>query len=70
MLVLTRKAGQNIRIGDQIIISVCRVHGKRARLGITAPPGVSILREELSFEASDRTVNKNVTPERCHTHCK
>jgi carbon storage regulator CsrA len=67
MLVLTRKAGEKIHIGDQIVISVFRIQGKRARLGITAPPGISIRRQELLFEASDRTVDKEVTTERYHT---
>ena len=40
MLVLTRKAGENIHIGDQIVISIFRIQGQRARLGIKAPPGV------------------------------
>jgi carbon storage regulator len=53
MLVLTRKAGENIHIGDQIVISVVRVKGKRAKLGIEAPPSVSVRRQELLFEASN-----------------
>ena len=64
MLVLTRKAGENIHIGDQIVISVFRIQGQRARMGIKAPPGVAIRREELLIEASDRTADKDVTAER------
>jgi carbon storage regulator len=52
MLVLTRKAGENIHIGDQIVISVVRVKGQRTKLGIEAPPSISIRRQELLFEAS------------------
>ncbi|MEX2306225.1 MAG: carbon storage regulator [Pirellulales bacterium] len=47
MLVLTRKAGENIRIGDNIIITVLRTSGGRVRLGIEAPRGISIRRDEL-----------------------
>jgi carbon storage regulator len=47
MLVLTRKAGQNIRIGDEIIVSVVRTNRGRVRLGIDAPQNVSVRREEL-----------------------
>jgi len=51
MLVLTRKAGQNIHIGDEIVVSIVRTHGGRVRLGIEAPRNVAIRRDEIS--ASD-----------------
>jgi carbon storage regulator len=47
MLVLTRKVGERIVIGDGITVEVLSVKGNRIRLGIEAPPGVSIVREEL-----------------------
>ena len=47
MLTLTRKAGQKIRIGDRIEIVVREVRGKQVRLGITAPEGLPVYREEL-----------------------
>ena len=47
MLTLTRKAGQKIRIGDRIEIVVREVRGKQVRLGITAPDGLPVYREEL-----------------------
>ena len=47
MLVLTRKFGERIVIGDDIVITVMAGAGDRVRLGITAPDGVPILREEL-----------------------
>ena len=46
MLVLTRKIGSNILIGDDIKISVISVDGDKARIGIEAPKDVRILREE------------------------
>jgi len=46
MLVLTRKQGEKIYIGDDIVITVVRT-GDRVRIGIDAPPEVKILREEL-----------------------
>ena len=60
MLVLTRKAGEEIRIGNDIVISVCRIQGQRARLGIQAPANVAIRRNELLFEVPDRIVLKKV----------
>jgi carbon storage regulator len=47
MLVLTRKAGERIVIDDSIVVEVLEVQGNRVRLGIQAPQGVTILREEL-----------------------
>jgi carbon storage regulator len=47
MLVLTRKAGERITIGDQIVLVVSKVSGNRVTVGIEAPPGVRIVRGEL-----------------------
>jgi carbon storage regulator len=47
MLVLSRKASEEIRIGDEIVVTVVRVSGDKVRLGITAPANVTILRQEL-----------------------
>lgn len=47
MLVLSRKIGERIIISDQITVEVLQIIGNRVRLGITAPAGVPILREEL-----------------------
>ena len=49
MLVLSRKAGERIRIGDNITIIVNRVVGSRVSVGIDAPPNVRIVRGELEF---------------------
>ena len=47
MLVLSRKATERIRLGDNIVVTVVRVSGDRVRLGIEAPPDVLVLRDEL-----------------------
>ena len=47
MLVLTRRPGERIRIGDDIEIVVVSVRGEQVRLGLAAPRGVSIYRSEL-----------------------
>ncbi len=47
MLVLTRKAGESITIGNEIKIVVHEIKGKQVQLGITAPPNVRIYREEI-----------------------
>lgn len=48
MLVLTRKLNQRIEIAGGIIVKLVEIRGDKVRLGITAPPGVTILREEVA----------------------
>jgi carbon storage regulator len=47
LLVLTRKPGQSIMIGDGVEVQVLSVAGEKVRLGITAPRDVSIFRNEV-----------------------
>lgn len=50
MLVLSRKAGEEICLGDEIVISVQQIRGGNVRIGIEAPRGLGIRRGELSPE--------------------
>lgn len=47
MLTLTRKAGEKIRIGDDIEIVIREIRGRQVRIGISAPSDLAVLREEL-----------------------
>ena len=47
MLTLTRKLGESIRIGDDIVVIVKEIKGKQVRIGIEAPRDVYVCREEL-----------------------
>ena len=47
MLILTRKSGESLFIGDDIRITVLEIRGKQIRLGIDAPSSVVVLREEI-----------------------
>jgi carbon storage regulator len=47
MLILTRKLGESIRIGDSIRITISDVKGKQIRIGIEAPDDVTVHREEV-----------------------
>lgn len=47
MLILQRKPGQAVQIGEDIVVSVVSVDNNRVRLSISAPNDVSILRSEL-----------------------
>lgn len=50
MLVLTRKKGQSIMLGDEIEISIVEVNGDAVRIGIKAPKELTIYRREI-YEA-------------------
>lgn len=47
MLILTRKLGESITIGDNIKVSVLAIHGRQVRIGIEAPANVIVHREEI-----------------------
>lgn len=47
MLILTRRPGESIQVGDDIEISVLEIRGNQVRLGINAPTDVLVLRSEL-----------------------
>ncbi len=58
MLVLSRKAGQELVLGDNVRITITKISGNRVTLGVTAPDDVRIIRGELesivkSFEDDD-----------------
>jgi carbon storage regulator len=50
MLKITRRAGERIIVGDDIVVTVLEVSGQTARIGIEAPRDVSIYREEIWIE--------------------
>lgn len=52
MLVLTRKLQQQIKIGDQVTITILRVKGQTVRVGIEAPREVRVIRGELPKEGA------------------
>ena len=47
MLVLTRKLGESIRIGDTIMVKIVDLDSRHVKLGIEAPKNVSVNREEI-----------------------
>ena len=52
MLVLSRKAGESIQIGDSVKLVINRISGNRVTIGIEAPNGIRILRGELAQAAN------------------
>jgi carbon storage regulator len=47
MLILTRRVGEAVKIGDDVTISVLSVKGNQVRLGVAAPRDVAVHREEV-----------------------
>ncbi len=47
MLIVTRRAGEKVMIGDDIVIEVLEVSGQSVRVGIAAPKEVPVYREEI-----------------------
>lgn len=53
MLVLSRRLGENIRIGDDIKVTVLEVRGGQVKLGIEAPLAVQVHRQEVYARIQD-----------------
>lgn len=64
MLILTRRLGEVINIGDNIEVQVLRVEGNQVRLGITAPKDIPVYREEIyrRIQAGEEPPLKRVLP--------
>ena len=62
MLILTRKLGESITIGDDIKVSVLGIQGRQVRLGIEAPLDVVVHREEVyvRIQAENRKASKSI----------
>jgi carbon storage regulator len=61
MLVLSRKIGEKIHIGNDIVLTVVHVANNKVRLGIDAPKSVTILRHENVRAASNPEVSDSAS---------
>ena len=65
MLLITRRAGERIVLGDDVIIEVMEISGTQVRVGIHAPRSVPIYREELweAVKAENAAAAAGAAPE-------
>tara|TARA_S200000501_G_scaffold230744_1_gene216425 strand:- start:10134 stop:10343 length:210 start_codon:yes stop_codon:yes gene_type:complete len=59
MLILTRRTGETLMIGDEVTVTVLGVKGNQVRLGVNAPKEVAVHREEIY----DKINQQNGTPD-------
>ncbi len=62
MLVLSRKVGERILIGEDISVTVVRIAGGAVRIGVEAPPELAVIRQELKdqMDAADARTQRQV----------
>ena len=60
MLILTRRVGETLMIGDEVTVTVLGVKGNQVRIGVNAPRDVSVHREEI-YERIKREQNEGTS---------
>jgi carbon storage regulator len=61
VLILTRRVGESVMIGDEVAVTVLRVKGNQVRLGVNAPKSISVQREEI-FQRIKREAGQSTQP--------
>ena len=68
MLILTRKLGESIVIGDNIVVTVSDINKKQVKLGISAPKDITVNREEVVKEIKGGNVLSSASGVINHTN--
>jgi carbon storage regulator len=63
MLILTRKEGESIRIGDQVLIKLVAMDGHHCKIGVEAPRNVSVYREEVYLKIKSENLTAATPPQ-------
>ena len=58
MLILTRRIGETLKVGDDVSVTVLGIKGSQVRLGINAPKDVSVHREEVYDKINNNNKQK------------
>lgn len=56
MLILTRKLGERITIGEEIVVTILEIHGRQVKIGIEAPREMAVHREEVFLKIQDANI--------------
>ena len=64
MLILTRRVGESLRIGDEVSVTVLGIKGSQVRIGVNAPKSVSVHREEVYDRINDKNSKNSDNPEK------
>ena len=70
MLVIRRRAGESVFIGDDVEVSILEIAGSQVKLGIQAPRQVPVLRSEIRVTAEQNRAASRLAPEPVIEHLR
>ncbi len=62
MLIITRRPGEKLMIGDDVVVEVMEISGSNVRIGIAAPKSVPVYREEIWTAVKEENAAAAATP--------
>jgi carbon storage regulator len=62
MLILTRRIGETLMVGDEVTVTVLGVKGNQVRIGVNAPKDVAVHREEIYERIKQEQANEPLPP--------